>query len=83
MKTKQKNLLMNLLEYWGDYHNTTIGKVITWNPPVKTSDGKWYVDVYEKGDTSNNFEYITKIHQAINASCYMGKEPDGFRYHIF
>ena len=83
MKTKQKNLLMNLLEYWGDYYSTTIGKVITWDPPVKTSGGKWYVDVYEKGETSNNFEYITKIHMAINTSCFMSKEQDGFRYHIF
>jgi len=84
MKTKQKNLLMNLLGYWTDYHNTTLGKDLTWDAPVKNGDGKWHVDIYENNDTySHNFEYIAMIYKAINASCFIEKEQGGFKYHIF
>lgn len=88
MKTTQKNLVINLLEYWTDYHNTTIGRDIKWDEPEKeiTNDEiRWIIIVHETSNcgVSNEFDFIGRIVNICNVNCYMENETGGYRYRLF
>ena len=61
MKTKNKNVVRNLLEIHADFHKETFGTHITWEfKNLRTKeDPNWCVLIYENRDPATSFHYKT------------------------
>jgi len=79
MKTKNKNVVRNLLEIRADFHNETFGKQISWKSVnVGTKDNpNWHIDIYEvqfSPTVSFNYDIIGKIATVAMVNHWMGAD---------
>ena len=91
MKTKNKNVVRNLLEIRADFHKETFGPRITWeikNLGTK-KDPNWNINIYENQNTlvSFNYEIIGIIAMAAMVTQLMDiEERNGkkvIRFHLY
>ena len=90
MKTKNKNVVKNLLEIRADFHKETFKEHVSWesvNLGTK-DDPDWQIDIYEARDGfSFDYEYIAMIVQVSMVSDWLSvEERKGrkvVRFHLY
>ena len=91
MKTKNKNVVRNLLEIRADFHKETFGKHVSWE--IKSlgtkNEPNWNINIYENQITlvSFNYEIIAMIANAAMVTQLMDiEERNGekvIRFHLY